>query len=53
MKEEIVTFGTNHQMVGVLSATEDSSKRPVVLMFNSGFLHRVGPFRLWVDCARA
>lgn len=51
MSEQIVKFGQG--LVGILHSGGDSGERaPVVLMFNAGFLHRVGPFRLWVDLAR-
>lgn len=54
MKESIVTFGPDKSLVGIL--TEPGSKpsgRPAVIIPNAGVLHRVGPFRLHVDLARA
>ncbi len=52
MKEEILKMGTEGHLVGVLSHGSETSNAPVVLMFNAGLLHRVGPFRLWVRLAR-
>jgi pimeloyl-ACP methyl ester carboxylesterase len=51
--ERAVKFGSQDNLVGILSALNTSDvKAPVVLMFNAGLLHRVGPFRLWVDVSR-
>ncbi len=52
MNEEIVKFGKDSQMVGVLSCGGEAADAPIAIMFNAGVLHRVGPFRLWVDVAR-
>lgn len=52
MTEEIVKIGKDGHMVGVLSVRDASERKPVALMFNAGFIHRVGPFRMWVDLAR-
>jgi len=49
MIEEAVNF---KNMTGILSSGSQNADAPVVLLFNAGFLHRVGPFRLWVDVAR-
>lgn len=55
MKERVVTFGDEKNLVGIL--TEPDADKiitgfPCVLMLNSGILHHVGPFRLHVVAAR-
>ncbi len=52
MNEEVVKFGKSEQLVGVLSSGQEEPDAPVAIFFNAGFLHRIGPFRLWVDVAR-
>lgn len=57
MKEEVLEIESESPIVGILTtyANDDVKslqKSPVVLLFNAGGLHRVGPFRLWVDLAR-
>ncbi len=49
--------GAGVQMVGLLTEPvgvepEVLAGRPVVLFWNAGLLHRIGPNRLWVDLAR-
>ena len=54
MNERIVTFGPRNELVGILT-TPDSAldlQRPIVLCWNVGVNHRVGPFRFNVDLAR-
>ncbi|MGZ3689715.1 MAG: alpha/beta fold hydrolase [Bdellovibrionota bacterium] len=54
MNEQAIQLGRDGQkMTGILSVPPGiSDSAPVILMFNAGVLHRVGPFRLWVDIAR-
>ena len=52
MNEQVVKFGKSGQLVGVLSTCNEAADAPVAIFFNAGFLHRIGPFRLWVDVAR-
>jgi len=55
MKERVVTFGEQKNLVGILTEpdmTNKISSLPCVLMLNSGILHHVGPFRLHVVAAR-
>jgi hypothetical protein len=52
LNEEVMTFGPERQLVGIFSPNAVNADAPVVLMMNAGYLHRVGPFRLWVDLAR-
>ncbi|MCC7441508.1 MAG: alpha/beta hydrolase [Bdellovibrionales bacterium] len=52
MREEVVRIGEVSPMVGVLTLGSQSAQAPCGIMFNAGVLHRVGPFRMWVDLAR-
>ena len=55
MHEKVVAFGEGNRLVGVLSEPmiPSASGSPVGVVFlNSGLLHHVGPFRLYVDIAR-
>jgi pimeloyl-ACP methyl ester carboxylesterase len=52
MKEQAVAFGRANGMVGVLTEPDAPTNAPHLLVFNSGFVHRVGPGRLAVDIAR-
>jgi Serine aminopeptidase, S33 len=56
MRETIFTFGPSNGIVGVLTEPDDGKARPgapVVVASNVGLNHRVGPFRAYVDLARA
>lgn len=54
--EEAVQFGEGGRLCGILtlpaSPSTDPRERPVFVFLNSGFLHRVGPHRLYVRLAR-
>lgn len=64
MREEIVTVGENREVIGIWTKGEAASEhtpvlpisafstRPIVLLSHAGLLHRVGPYRQWVDLAR-
>jgi len=55
MKERVITFGEERNLVGILTEPDVDHKLnslPCVLMLNSGILHHVGPFRLHVVAAR-
>ena len=55
MRERVITFGKEKNLVGVLTEPDEFNKvkdTPCVLMLNAGILHHVGPFRLYVDLAR-
>jgi hypothetical protein len=52
MSEEVVRLGIDGRMVGIFSGWSRSKDAPVALMFNAGYLHRVGPNRIWVSLAR-
>ena len=56
MIETPVVFGADHHLIGILTMPKRDAFRaqlPAVLMSNVGLNHRVGPFRLWVEVARA
>lgn len=55
MKERIVQFGDNKNLVGILTLplTQTRPAGPAVLLLNAGIVHRVGPNRLNVKLARA
>jgi pimeloyl-ACP methyl ester carboxylesterase len=55
MIERSHVFGKDHRLVGI--CTEPSLKdrkpqAPAFLLLNAGIIHRVGPFRFYVDLAR-
>ncbi len=48
-----IDTGTSARLFGVLVTPEaTASRRPAVLMLNSGAIHHIGPNRLWVRLAR-
>jgi pimeloyl-ACP methyl ester carboxylesterase len=56
VREKVVAFGPDNCLVGVLTEPGTDRKRigaPVVLLSNVGINPRIGPFRIWVDLARA
>lgn len=55
MREKVVTFGNESRMIGVITEPDASpmnEQGSAVLLWNAGLLHRVGPYRLFVDLAR-
>ncbi|PCI73548.1 MAG: hypothetical protein COB38_00340 [Gammaproteobacteria bacterium] len=53
MNEKIIQFGDNQNLIGILSSPESIQKdKPIFIFVNSGLLHRVGPFRIYVATAR-
>lgn len=52
--EEVVMFGSNSRLVGVLSRPSPlvPTRHTGVVMLNAGVVHRVGPQRLWVSLSR-
>lgn len=53
--EKAYTFGKDGFLVGILTepdANRQNEGIPAVLLWNAGLLHRVGPYRLYVDMAR-
>lgn len=47
---ELLTFGPDRQLVGILSG-DPASSAPVLVLPNAGLVPRAGPFRLHVDLA--
>lgn len=52
MKEEVFRYGENNQGIGVLTLPADDQDSPIVVLLNSGLLHRAEPYRLNVLAAR-
>lgn len=54
MKEQAILFGPDSILSGVFCRPDGEAdpNRPAVLFWNVGLLHRVGPFRMYVDLAR-
>lgn len=53
MNEQIIQFGDNQSLIGILSSPEMLQKdKPAFIFVNSGLLHRVGPFRIYVSISR-
>ncbi len=55
MKEKVVSFGRENSLIGIITFPDEKIEKkdcPVLIILNAGFLHRVGPFRLYVDLAR-
>jgi len=53
MIEEIVQFGPKKGLMGILTEAENSSAHlPTFIFVNSGLLHRIGPFRVYVSLSR-
>ncbi|VFQ44459.1 alpha/beta fold hydrolase [Desulfoluna butyratoxydans] len=51
--EKVLVFGEHRNLVGILSEPEGGGGgMPGVLLLNAGLLHRVGPYRLYVELAR-
>jgi hypothetical protein len=55
MNEQVVHFGTDASLVGVLTRPDagTTGKGRALILLNSGILHRVGPNRVYVHIARA
>lgn len=55
MNERVVQFGERDGLLGIVTEPAPSVRRadaPAVLLVTAGVLHRVGPFRVYVDLAR-
>ncbi len=55
MRESAVTFGPQGGLVGVITEPPEgtAAARRAVIVSNIGMHHRVGPYRIWVELARA
>lgn len=55
MNERAVLFGKSKSLVGIITETPADAKingKPAIILLNAGFIHRVGPNRLYVKLAR-
>ncbi|MGA1865094.1 MAG: alpha/beta fold hydrolase [bacterium] len=55
MNERAVLFGKSKSLVGIITETPADAKingKPAIILLNAGFIHRVGPNRLYVNLAR-
>ncbi len=55
MIEKAYRFGKGECLVGIITEPDACTRNvslPAVLLLNSGLVHRVGPFRLYVEIAR-
>ncbi len=53
MNENIIRFSHQDSMIGILTEPkEQSNNRPAFIFVNSGLLHRIGPFRIYVSLSR-
>ena len=55
MREKAYTFGKEGCLIGGVTEPEPNLQKegmPAVLLWNAGLLHRVGPYRVYVDMAR-
>jgi hypothetical protein len=53
MREEVFRYAENNRGFGMMSLPEALDGAPVVVLFNSGLIHREGPYRLNVMLSRA
>lgn len=55
MKERAIRFGKNGSLIGVVTeppASDDTMRRPAIILLGAGLVHHVGPHRLYVKLAR-
>ncbi|WP_458071090.1 alpha/beta hydrolase [Rhodanobacter sp. BL-MT-08] len=52
MKEHAFRFGRARHLVGIAGLPRDASAEVAVVMLNAGFVHRIGPFRLYAEMTR-
>ncbi len=53
MREEIIQFGDDNRLMGVLTlCPETVMDKPLIIILNAGIVHHVGPNRLHVKLAR-
>jgi hypothetical protein len=51
--EKPIRFGERNGLVGIITEPAGSNHElPAVILINAGLIHRVGPYRLYVDLAR-
>lgn len=52
IRESVHCFGPGDRLTGIAVRPQDRQHNTCVLFLNSGLLHRVGPYRMFVDLAR-
>lgn len=52
IEESLHRFGEGGRLFGILSRRDTSKDRPLVILFNAGAVHHVGPNRVYVELAR-
>lgn len=52
MKEKVILFGKNNNLVGILTENGKATGNPNIIFLNAGLIHRVGPNRIYVHLAR-
>lgn len=52
IRESVHCFGPGEILTGIVAQPESSQAASCVVFLNSGLLHRVGPFRMFVDLSR-
>jgi len=52
VNETLCRFGPDERLFGILARGDPATDRPLVLMFNGGSVHHVGPNRIYVMMAR-
>jgi hypothetical protein len=50
--ESLHRFGEGHRLFGILARSDERKDRPLVILFNAGAVHHVGPNRIYVQLAR-
>jgi alpha/beta superfamily hydrolase len=52
LHESVHRFGEGNRLFGILARDDDRTDRPLVILFNAGAVHHVGPNRIYVELAR-
>jgi len=52
-RDQAVAFGPRRSLIGIVTSPREPADLPVVVMVNSGIIHRVGANRMYVSLARA
>lgn len=52
IEEQFCRFGEDEHLFGILSRPDTATNYPVIVLFNAGAVHHVGPNRLYVTLAR-
>ena len=52
VEESLHRFGQGQRLFGILARSDTRTDRPLVILFNAGAVHHVGPNRIYVELAR-